>query len=483
MDYETVIGFEVHCELKTATKIWCGCSTEFGAPPNTQVCPVCLGLPGALPVLNRKALELSLRVATALGSAIPDRSWFDRKNYYYPDLPKNYQISQQYQPLGRGGTLRIQLPDGSSKDIGFDNIHLEEDAGKNIHPEGREHVDYSLVDLNRAGTPLLEIVTAPDLRNAAEAEAFMRGIKALLEYVDASDCKMEQGRLRFELNISLRKPGAPFGQKVEVKNLNSIASVLRCIESEQERQAALLDAGGRVAGETRLWDEAKLTTRAMRSKETSYDYRYFPDPDLVEVVIDDAMRERIAAELPELPLARRERFQAQHGLSGYDASVLTADRASAEYFEAAVAAHPNPKAIANWMMTELFRRLKEMGEDASAADFPVRAESLAEMVRLIDGGELTGALAKKAFPLMVETGKGPKEIVREQGWEVMDSGSLEPVVRQVLEANAKMVEDYRGGKKKAIGGLMGQVMRATKGQADPAAVQQLLEQILGEPNG
>ena len=479
MDYETVIGFEVHTELKTRTKVWCGCSTEFGGEPNTQTCPVCLGHPGTLPVLNRKALEISLRVATALGCRIPPRCHFDRKNYYYPDLPKNYQISQQHEPLGRDGALNIELPGGGRKAIGIDNIHLEEDAGKNIHPEGRADVEHSLVDLNRAGTPLLEIVTKPELRSAAEAEAFMRGMKSLLEYLDASDCKMEEGRLRFELNISLRKPGEPLGQKVEIKNLNSISAVLRCIDVEHERQAALLDAGQRVAGETRLWDEAKLTTRSMRSKETSYDYRYFPDPDLVDITIDDALRQRIAESLPELPLARRARFVQQFGLSDYDAGVLTADKASADYFEAAVAAHANPKAIANWMMTEMFRRLKEMGEDASAGDYPIEPAGLARLVAMIDDGSITGAIAKRVYPMMIETGKAPDVLVEEHGLKPVDDAALEPVIRKVLDENPKMVDDIRAGKMKAIGGIVGQVMKATGGKANPQTVQIELRRLLG----
>jgi len=480
MEFEPVIGFEVHTELKTRTKVWCGCSTEFGAPPNTQVCPVCLGMPGSLPVLNRQAMEISLRVAEALHCEIPDVCHFDRKNYYYPDLPKNYQISQQYRPLGRDGWMEIELEDGTTRRIGIDNVHLEEDAGKNIHPEDQAHVDYSLVDLNRAGTPLLEIVSRPDIRSKEEAEAYMRGMKALLEYLDASDCKMQEGRLRFELNISMRPRGTEtLGSKVELKNLNSISTVLKCIDAEAKRQAMLLIAGDRVAQETRLWDEVRSITRTMRSKETAYDYRYFPDPDLVEVRIDDAWRERVRAGLPELPLARRRRFIEGYGLSEYDARVLTASRPMAEYFEEAVAAHDNPKAIANWMMTEMYRRLNEMGEDATAADFPVRPAALAELVRLIDDGAITGKIAKQVYPLMVETGHGPAQIVEERGLKPVDESSLEPIVRRVIEENPQMADQVRGGKLKAIGGLMGQVMRATGGKADPQAVQQLIRSILG----
>lgn len=481
MELEPVIGFEVHTELKTATKVWCGCSTEFGAPPNTNVCPVCLGHPGALPVLNRRAIEISLQVALALNCVIPPSCRFDRKNYYYPDLPKNYQISQQFEPLGRNGWIDIDLGEGETKRIGIDNIHLEEDAGKNIHPETRAHVDYSLVDLNRAGTPLLEIVTKPDLRSKREADAFMRGMKALLEYLDASDCKMQEGRLRFELNISMRPKGTEtLGQKVEVKNLNSMSVVMKCIDAEIDRQSDLIAENSCIAQETRLWDEVKMVTRSMRSKETANDYRYFPDPDLVTVEIPEAWRKEVAETLPELPLARKARFIEQYGLPEYDAGVLTANRSVAEYFEAAAAQHKNAKVISNWMMTEMMRRLNEMGEDASADDFPIRPEALAELVRLIDENTITGKIAKQVYPLMLETGKMPSVIVEEKGLKPIDDSSLEPIVREVMARNPKMVEDIRGGKDKAIGGLMGQVMRATGGKADPQSLRELIKRLCTE---
>jgi aspartyl-tRNA(Asn)/glutamyl-tRNA(Gln) amidotransferase subunit B len=480
MEFEPVIGFEVHTELKTRTKVWCGCSTEFGAPPNTQVCPVCLGMPGSLPVLNREALLISLRVAMALNADIPEVCWFDRKNYYYPDLPKNYQISQQYEPLGRDGWIDIALPDGSTKRIGMDNLHLEEDAGKNLHPEDQAHVNYSLVDLNRAGTPLLEIVTKPEIRNKEEAEAFMKGMRALLLYVDASDCKMEEGRLRFELNISVREKGSDkLGTKVEIKNLNSISVVLKCIDAEFERQTELIRNGQRVEAETRLWDEQKMVTRAMRSKETSHDYRYFPDPDLVDIRVTESMRREVEATLPELPLARRARFIGQYGLSEYDAGVLTAQKAMADYFEVAVKLHDNPKSIANWMMTEMIRRLSELGEDASPADFPVKPVGLAELVRLIDDGTITGKIAKQVYPAMVEEAKLPSVIVEEKGLKPIDDSNLEPIVQKVLDENPQMVQDVKSGKMKAIGGLMGQVMRATGGKANPATVQPLIKKLIG----
>ncbi len=480
MELEPVIGFEVHTELKTNTKVWCGCPTTFGAPVNTQTCPVCLGMPGSLPVLNERAFDISLQVATALNCEIPPETDFDRKNYYYPDLPKNYQISQQYRPLGREGWLDIDLGEKGTKRIGIDNIHLEEDAGKNIHPDGATHVDYSLIDLNRAGTPLLEIVSKPEIRTKPEAEAYMKGMKALLEYLDASDCKMEEGRLRFELNISLRpKGGTELGQKVEIKNLNSISVVMKCIDHEIERQTEVLEEGGIVEGETRLWDEVKQVTRSMRKKETSFDYRYFPDPDLVTMTVSEERKRNIANSLPELPLAKRARFVEQYGIPDYDAGVLTASLQMAEYFEAAILAHNNAKALSNWMMTEMIRRLNEMGEDASAADFPVRPQALAELVRLIDDNTITGKIAKKVYPLMVETGKMPAVIVEEQGLKPIDDSAMEPIVQKVLDENPKMVEDIKAGKMKAIGGLMGQVMRATGGKANPQTVQSLIKKLCG----
>lgn len=478
--YEPVMGFEVHTELKTNSKVWCGCSTHFGQSPNTQVCPVCLGLPGALPVLNKKAFDLSLMVALALNCKLPAVCHFDRKNYYYPDLPKNYQISQQYEPLGRDGYLDLELGNGKTKRIGIDNIHLEEDAGKNIHPEGRSHVDYSLIDLNRAGTPLLEIVTTPDFRTKEEAEVFMKTMKSLLEYLEASDCKMEEGRLRFELNISMRPVGSTtYGQKVEIKNLNSLTTVMKCIDAEIERQTDLLLDGKRVAGETRLWDDVKEVTRSMRSKETAFDYRYFPDPDLVEITIPQSKVDGILAALPELAGARKQRFVAQYEIPEYDAAVLTASKELAEYFETAVTFHSNAKSISNWMMTEMSRYLNEMGESTSAKTFPVKPENLALLVKMIDSEAITGKIAKTVYPLMVETGKAPDVIVEEKGLKPIDENSLGPIVDKVLEQNPKMVEQIREGKFKAIGGLMGQVMKESGGKANPQQVQDLIKQKLG----
>jgi aspartyl-tRNA(Asn)/glutamyl-tRNA(Gln) amidotransferase subunit B len=479
MSYEIVIGFEVHTELKTHSKVWCGCPVEFGAPPNTLVCPICLGMPGTLPILNEHAFELSLQTALALNCEVPSVCTFDRKNYYYPDLPKNYQISQNDKFLGQRGWLDIDLADGSSKRIRINNIHLEEDAGKNIHPEGRGH-DYSLVDLNRAGTPLLEIVTEPDIRTKEEAAAFMNAMRSLLQYLGVSDCKMEEGSLRFELNISIRPKGSDlFGIKVEVKNLNSMSVVLKCIDAEFERQSDLLQDGKRVAGETRLWDEVAMETRAMRSKEKANDYRYFPDPDLVDVEVTSEMRAHALAALPELPRARRQRFIESYGLPIYDAGVLTAAKPTADYFERAVAAHRSPKLIGNWIMTGAMQWLNEQSEDATIEACPVSAEALAELVRLIDENQINSTIAKKVFPLMMETGKRPSVIVEEQGLKPVDDSSLDPLVAEVIAANPKAVEEIRAGKMKAMGALMGQVMKKTGGRANPEALTALIKAKLG----
>jgi len=479
-DFEMVIGFEVHTELLTQSKVFCGCSTQFGAPPNTQTCPVCLGLPGSLPVLNRRALELSLKTALALHCEIPERCAFDRKNYYYPDLPKNYQLSQNYRCLGTGGWIEFLVGERTVR-VGMDNIHLEEDAGKNIHPEDPRSTA-SFVDLNRAGTPLLEIVSRPDLRSAEEADAFMRAMRNLLLYLEVSDCKMQEGRLRFELNISVRPRGETrLGVKVEVKNLNSISTVLKCIDYEFRRQTELLLDGGRVVQETRLWDERAAETQAMRGKESAHDYRYFPDPDLVEVHITPAWRDEVAASLPELPTARRMRFVAQYGLPDYDAALLTADRGVADYFERCVALGAPAKPASNWIMTEILRWLKEQGEDADVRAFAVQPGRLAALVGLIESGAISGKIAKQVFAEMLASPQEPAEIVREKGWtQISDTGALEGFVDEVIAANASTVADFRAGKEKALMRLMGEVMKKSRGKANPQQVQDLLRKKLAE---
>ncbi len=473
MNWETVIGFEVHCELMTASKVWCGCSTAFGQAPNTQVCPICLGMPGVLPVLNRRAMELSMRAALALNCAITRDAQFERKNYYYPDLPKNYQISQLRKNLGVDGWFELPTDDGAKR-IGIHNVHLEEDAGKNIHPDD-PGADYSLVDLNRAGTPLLEIVTEPDLRSAAEAETLMKAMKNLLEYTEVSDCNMHEGRLRFELNISVRPEGSQtLGTKVEVKNLNSIRVALKCIEVEQHRQIAELEAGGRVVQETRLWDETTGRTRSMRTKEVAHDYRYFPDPDLVQMEIDDAWIDRVRAENPELPEARRNRFITNFGLSEYDAGVLTAQKAMADYYECAVAAHQNPKAVGNWIMTEALRWL---GEDADREfeDYPIPAQGLAELVKLIDDGTISGKIAKEVYKGMMAGEGAPGEIVKARGLvQITDASTIDPIVTEVIANNPDAVAKIKAGKERAVGALVGQVMKATRGKANPKLVNELI---------
>lgn len=475
--YETVIGMEVHVELETETKVWCGCSTKFGSPPNTQVCPVCLGMPGSLPVLNKRAFEYAMRVGLALNCELSRRTQFERKNYYYPDLPKNYQISQLRKNLGVGGWLDIRVGDAMKK-IGIDNIHLEEDAGKNLHPE-HPGANYSLVDLNRAGTALLEIVSDPDMRGPEDALAYMDGLKNLLQYTGVSSCNMHEGRLRFEANISVRPVGSDkLGTKVEVKNLNSTKIVLKCIEHETMRQIDVIESGGRIVQETRLWDEANNRTQAMRSKEEAQDYRYFPDPDLVEVEISDAWLEEVRASVPELPGARADRFIAQYGIPDYDALVLTGQKELADYYESAVTRHNNPKTISNWIMTEILRILNEQ-EEADITAIPVTSEHLSGLVKLIDDQTINGKIAKEVFRHMLAGEGDPAEIVKKRGLaQVTDTGEIEALVDEVLAANEASVADYKSGKEKALKHLMGQVMKASRGKANPGLVQGLIKKKL-----
>jgi aspartyl-tRNA(Asn)/glutamyl-tRNA(Gln) amidotransferase subunit B len=480
MAWETVIGFEVHTQLKTRTKIFCGCSTRFDAPPNSQTCPVCLGMPGSLPVLNRRAVELALKTALALHCEVPAECAFDRKNYYYPDLPKNYQISQNYRNLGTNGHVEFATEDGTRFRVGIINVHLEEDAGKNIHPEHGDR-NHTLVDLNRAGTPLLEIVSAPDIRTKDQALAFMQGMRQLIDYLGVSDGKMQEGSLRFELNISVRRPGAAeYGTKVEVKNLNSIQAVLKCIDHEFARQTAIIEAGGKVEPQTRLWDDDGSVTRAMRNKETANDYRYFPEPDLVTLAVTPEMRRAVLAETPELPLARKTRFMEAFGLSDYDATTLTGARETADYFETAVRAGAPPKQAANWILTEMLRALKEIpSEDATISDLKVPPLHLAEMVKMIEAGTITGKIAKQVFPKMLETGKSPAQIVEELGLKPIDDSAIGPVIDEVIAAHPGPADDVRQGKMKAMGFLMGEIMKRTKGKANPATVTPLLKKKLG----
>jgi aspartyl-tRNA(Asn)/glutamyl-tRNA(Gln) amidotransferase subunit B len=476
--YEPVIGLEVHAQLATRSKAFCACSTRFGDPPNSNTCPVCLALPGALPVLNRGAVELAIRAALALHCTVHERSVFERKNYFYPDLPKGYQISQYALPLATGGWLEVAL-DGAAKRIGITRLHMEEDAGKSLH-EGFPDSDRSTyVDFNRCGVPLIEIVSEPDIRAPAEAYAYLTTLKQLLEYTEVSDCDMEKGSLRCDANVSVRLRGArEFGVKTEVKNLNSFRYLQRALEHEIERQVALLEAGGRVEQETRLYHAGTGRTEPMRSKEFAHDYRYFPDPDLLPLEVDAAWRERVAASMPELPDAKRARFLAQYGITPYDAGVLTASRALAAYFEAAVAAGAPAKLAANWMQTELLRRLNDSGNEI--ADSPVTPEAFAELLRMVEGGKVTAAAGKTIFARMFETGRPAAEIAASEGLGgEAGEAEIEAAARQVIERNPANVEKYRSGNEGVFKFFVGQVMRATRGQASPQKVNEILKRLLG----
>jgi aspartyl-tRNA(Asn)/glutamyl-tRNA(Gln) amidotransferase subunit B len=478
MNYEPVIGLEVHAHLLTESKIFCGCPTRFGAEPNSNTCPVCMGFPGVLPVLNKKVVEFAIRAGLATHCEITRTSRWARKNYFYPDLPKGYQISQYELPVCERGFLEIDAG-GARKKIRLTRIHMEEDAGKNIHDV---RGDYSLVDLNRAGVPLLEIVSEPDLRSAEEATAYLKNLRAILQYLEICDGNMEEGSFRCDANVSVRPQGAEeFGTKVEIKNLNSFKAVEKAIASEIERQIDTLAAGGKLIQETRLWDADREVTRSMRSKEFAHDYRYFPDPDLLPLVIDEKWIAEIRTSLPELPEARRQRFVGEYGLPPYAAEILTGRRDVADYFEAAVKIHANPKAVSNWVMGDLFRVIKDKNLDdaLSIADWPVSAEHLAAMIKMIDDGKISGKIAKGLFTEMLATGVPPEQIVRDKGLEqVSDAGSIESAVDQVLAAHAKQVADFRSGNEKIFGFLVGQVMKATQGKASPQVVNDLLRKKL-----
>jgi aspartyl-tRNA(Asn)/glutamyl-tRNA(Gln) amidotransferase subunit B len=476
--YETVIGLEVHAQLSTATKIYCGCPTSFAAPPNTNVCPVCLGLPGALPVLNRAAVELAVKAGLALGCAIRPQSRFARKNYFYPDLPKGYQISQYDEPLAEGGHVDIVV-DGRAKRIGITRIHMEDDAGKSIHDGFKDSDRYSYVDLNRSGTPLIEIVSEPDMRSSDEAYAYLTEVKQVLQFIEASTCDMEKGHLRCDANVSVMLKGAAeFGTKVEVKNLNSFRFLKQALDYEIGRQVELVESGGTVIQETRLYNPDTGVTASMRSKEDAHDYRYFPEPDLAPLRISSAWLEELRAAMPELPAHKRARFIGEYGLPEYDADVMLATRAVSEYFEAVALASGNPKMAANWVMGDLMGMLKAQGKEISES--PVSAAHLGELVKMIAKGELSGKLAKEIFPKMFSTGEAPDVIVEREGLkQISDTGALEKVIANVIAANPKQVDQYRGGKTTVMNFLVGQVMRATRGQANVAVVTDLFKQKLG----
>ncbi len=480
-NFEPVIGLEVHCQLKTKSKAFCTCPVVFGAPPNTAVCPVCLGYPGVLPVINREMVTLAMRVVMAVGGTIHERSVFARKNYFYPDLPKGYQISQYDRPLATGGGVEVGR-DGGVRAIRLHRIHLEEDAGKSLHEFSWEDVPTgaSLVDLNRAGTPLIEIVSEPDLRSPDEAYEYLIRLRRLVRWVDASDGNMEEGSLRCDANVSVRRKGAgTLGTKVEIKNLNSIAHVRKALEHEIGRQVKVLEAGGAVAQETRLWDPGSGTTKPMRSKEEAMDYRYFPEPDLGTLVVDEAWRLKVASSLPELPEARAARLSGTLGIPAADADGVCLSRPLADWFEAAVAAWPkNPKAIANWLLSELLARMSDA--DRQMGNVRVAPRDLARLVLRIDDGTISGKIAKDLLGEMIATGSAPDELIAERGLlQISDEGSLREAVAKVLAENPSQVATYRSGKAATFGWFVGQVMKATSGRANPALVNRLLKEALG----
>jgi len=483
MQYETVIGLEVHAQLLTAAKIFCGCSTTFGAPPNHHTCPVCMGLPGVLPVLNRRVVEFALRTALATDCQIAPVSRWARKNYFYPDLPKGYQISMYELPIAQHGHIDIRVDGGQYKRVGLTRIHMEEDAGKNIHDT---HSEASLVDLNRTGIPLLEIVSEPDMRSPEEAGVYLRNLHAILQYIEVCDGNMEEGSFRCDANVSLRLQGSSqFGTKVEIKNLNSFRAVEKAILHEIGRQQQDLDAGRSILQETRLWDADREVTRSMRTKEFAHDYRYFPDPDLLPLVVESSWIDEVRRTLPELPAARRERFMSNYQLPAYDAEVLTTRRELADYYETAVRAYPAaPKAISNWVMESVLRVIHDdkLDNGLRIATWPCPPEHLGNLVRLVQEGTISGTIAKTVFEEMRKIGKPPAVIVAEQGLtQVSDEGVLSPHIAQVLAASPDKVAAYRGGKEGLIGFFVGQVMKATQGKANPQLVNKLVkEQLKGK---
>ena len=483
-DYETVIGLEVHVELATKTKIFCGCSTAFGGKPNSHTCPVCTGMPGSLPVLNRKVLEHAVAVGLATNCRITRYCKFDRKNYFYPDNPQNYQISQLYLPICRDGYVEIDLEEGlegekastpGKKRIGIHEIHMEEDAGKLIHDEWE---DCTLVDYNRSGVPLIEIVSEPDMRSAEEVISYLEKLRLIIQYLGASDCKLQEGSMRADVNLSVRELGsAHYGTRTEMKNLNSFHAISRAIEGERERQIDLLESGKAVVQETRRWDDLKGTSYAMRSKEDAQDYRYFPDPDLVPVSIDDAFLEEIRARQPEFRTEKMERYRSEYHIPDYDIEIITGSKSMADIFEATVALGAQPKKVSNWLMVETLRLLKERELDPE--DIRFSPEHLAKLIALAESKAVNSTVAKEVFELMFEQDIDPEAYVEEKGLKmVSDTDALRRVVEEVIAANPKSVQDYRGGKGRAIGFLVGQTMKAMKGKADPVTVEALLRELL-----
>ena len=477
-EYETVIGLEVHVELATRTKIFCGCSTAFGGAPNTHTCPVCTGMPGSLPVLNKQVVEYAIAVGLATNCSITQHCKFDRKNYFYPDNPQNYQISQLYLPICRNGYVEIEVEDGAGravKRVGIHEIHMEEDAGKLIHDDWEGS---SLVDYNRSGVPLIEIVSEPDMRSAEEVIAYLEKLRTTIQYLGASDCKLQEGSMRADVNLSVREVGATeFGTRTEMKNLNSFHAIMHAIEGERARQIDLIESGEKVIQETRRWDDGKGMSYVMRSKEDAQDYRYFPDPDLPPVFISDAWIEQVRAKQPELREEKIKRYQETYGIPDYDIRIITDSKHMADLFEATVALGAQPKKVSNWLMVETLRLLKEKEMDAQ--DIRFSPEHLAALIGLVDRKEITTTVAKEIFEMMFAEDVDPVAYVEEKGLKtVNDEGALRKAVEQVIADNPQSVTDYRNGKEKAIGFLVGQTMKAMKGKADPAAVNKLLKELL-----
>ena len=467
-DYETVIGLEIHAELSTKTKIFCSCPTEFGAEPNTHVCPICMAMPGTLPVLNEKVVEYAVKAGLATNCSISQDSKNDRKNYYYPDLPKSYQISQYDKPLCNNGYVEINTQDGKKK-VRILRIHIEEDAGK------LNHDDFgggSLVDLNRAGVPLIEIVSEPDMRSSEEAENYMRKIKSILEYIEVSDCKMEEGSLRADVNVSVHKKGEPFGTRTEMKNMNSFRSIVRAIDYEVGRQIDVLENGGIIEQETLRWDEVSGKTFSMRDKENSQDYRYFPEPDLVAIKLSDEYIENIKKNLPELPESRKERYLKEYKLSDKDANIITSSKYLSDLFEKAIEVCNNPKAVNNWIISDISRILNE--KEMDPRNIPFTAEELGKLVILIDKGIISSSIGKKVLEELFENPRDPESIIKKKGWiQISDEGEIKALVTKILEANPQSIADYKAGKDRALGFLVGQAMKETKGKANPKILNEM----------
>ncbi len=474
-EYETVIGLEVHVELATKTKIFCGCSTAFGGAPNTHTCPVCTGMPGTLPVLNKQVLEYAIAVGLATGCEITRYGKFDRKNYFYPDNPQNYQISQLYLPICRNGGIEIETQEGGRKTVGIHEIHMEEDAGKLIHDEWD---DCSLVDYNRSGVPLIEIVSEPDMRDAKEVIAYLEKLRLLIQYLGASDCKLQEGSMRADVNLSVREVGQEaFGTRTEMKNLNSFKAITRAIEGERERQIDLIEAGEAIIQETRRWDDAKGVSYAMRSKEDAQDYRYFPDPDLAPIVVSDEMLAKIRAKQPEFRTEKMARYREEYGIPDYDIDIITSAKRMADLFEETVAICHQPKKVSNWLMGETMRLMKE--KEIDAQDLHFSPQNLAKLIALTDSKAINGNVAKEVFEVMFDQDIEPEQYVEEHGLRtVNDAGALKKAIEEVIAGNPQSVEDYKRGKEKALGFLVGQTMKAMKGKAEPAMVNQILKEFL-----